>query len=191
MTRTIGLSLGLLAVMTGCKHEPDATARGPAVSAAMAPAASAVNTHVVAASAGSSVTPAAPGESGPVTALGALHVGGIATGALDATDTPLLAGAVGDDFTITLSGGQTVTIVTRGGPSSTPPGSLLDVSTVLIHNGEEIARDDDSAGNHNSRIVHNVTETGPYVIRVSSGGSGLKRGTYTLQVYAGALPAQT
>ena len=187
MTRAIGLALGLLAAVPGCKHEPAAAVRSGATPSTAATITA--NPSVVATGAGP--TAPIPSDPGIVTAPGGLRVGGIATGALDTTDTPLLAGAVGDDFTITLSGGETVTIVARGGPSSTPPGSLLDVNIVVIHNGEEVARDDDSAGHHNSRIVYSVTETGPYVIRVSSSGGGLKRGTYTLQIYAGALPGQT
>jgi len=122
---------------------------------------------------------------------GVIAMGGTAAGVLAQGDTTLQDQSVGDDYTIMLVAGQPITIVTRGGPSSSTPGSTLDVYTVLLFNNAEVASDDDGAGYPNSRIVYTPTTTGPHTIRVTTFGSGFKGGSYTLQTYPGALPTQT
>jgi hypothetical protein len=122
----------------------------------------------------------------------ALAVGTTVTGALAAGDHALEDGSVGDDFSLALTAGQAVTIVTRGGPSVTTPGSNLDVYTVILDaQGQEVTHDDDSAGDLNSRIVFTPPAAGTYTVRVTTFGSGLKQGAYTVQTYAGAMPNQT
>src|SRR5688572_26484319 len=65
---------------------------------------------------------------------GALTVPATAAGALAAGDTRLQDGSLGDDYTVNLTAGQPVTIVVRGGPSVTEPGSNLDVYALLLFN---------------------------------------------------------
>ena len=122
---------------------------------------------------------------------GSLSIPGMVQGTLQAGDTPLSDGSVADDHTVWLTSGTPVTIVTRGGPSTSSPGTNMDMYTILMRNGVEVTHDDDSAGNLNSRIVYTPTQTGMYTIRVTTYGSGLKTGAYTLQTYAGALPTQS
>ena len=121
---------------------------------------------------------------------GSLSIPGTVQGTLQAGDTQLSDGSVADDHTVWLTAGQPVTVVVRGGPSTSSPGSNLDVYTILMRNGQEITHDDDSAGNFNSRIIYTPTQTGMYTIRVTTYGSGLKTGAYTVQTMDGAHPAQ-
>lgn len=129
--------------------------------------------------------PMAP--AGPATPI---VVGGVTTGTLNVGDgmQPPPSGALFDDYSITLTAGVPVTIVTRGGPSMTTPGSNLDVYTILMQNGMELTHDDDSAGNLNSRLIFTPPMTGQYTIRVTTFGSGAKQGMYTLQTMPGAIP---
>jgi len=115
-------------------------------------------------------------------------VGMIQTGNLQMGDTPLTDGSVADDYNVMLTAGMPVTIVVRGGPSVTSPGSNLDVYTILLQNGVEVTHDDDSAGNLNSRIIFTPPTTGMYTVRITTYGSGLRQGMYTLQTYPGANP---
>lgn len=127
--------------------------------------------------------PGVPGVAQPIA------VGAMSTGTLTMGDGANPASqALYDDYTIMLTAGVPVTIVTRGGPSMTSPGSNLDVYTILMMNGAELTHDDDSAGYPNSRIVFTPPMTGPYTIRVTTFGSGVKQGMYTLQTMPGANP---
>jgi hypothetical protein len=98
-------------------------------------------------------------------------------------------GRLSDDYHITLTAGSPVTIVTRGGPSTQNQGQTLDVVTAVICNGQQVARDDDGAGYPNSRIVYTPTASGVCTVRVM--GFAGDQGSYTVQVYAGALENQT
>jgi len=122
---------------------------------------------------------------------GSLPVPGTVSGSLQQGDTALPEGRVCDDHTVWLSTGQPVTVVVRGGPSTSTPGSNLDVYTSLMLNGQEVVHDDDSAGSFNSRIVYTPTSTGMYTVRVTTYGGGLKTGAYTVQTWAGANPNAT
>ncbi|MBL8681450.1 MAG: hypothetical protein JNK05_19950 [Myxococcales bacterium] len=120
---------------------------------------------------------------------GMLTIGGTAAGILQAGDTALQDGSVADDYQIMLTANVPVTIVVRGGPSLTEPGSNLDVYAALLMNGTEIEHNDDiSPDNRNSRIVHTPTTTGMHTLRVTTFGSGLKSGPYNVQVFPGANP---
>jgi hypothetical protein len=137
--------------------------------------------------------PPAAADAAPTVALGQPLSGGASivpgqtlAGTLTASDQRLQDGSVGDDYTIMLTAGRPVTIITRGGPSLDEPGETLDVYTLLLFDDEIITADDDSAGYPNSRIVYTPTTTGPHVIRVSTYGEGLNQGHYQLQVLQGA-----
>jgi hypothetical protein len=126
-------------------------------------------------------------------AVRAISVPGIAQGVLQDGDRVLVDGSLGDEFSFGMAAGETVTIVTRGGPSQTRPGTPLDVYTVLTHDGLEVGHDDDSAyDGHalNSRIVFTAHDAGSYVVRVTTYGRGPVRGAYQLQTYAGGIPDQ-
>jgi hypothetical protein len=101
-------------------------------------------------------------------------------GVLDGNGLMLPSGAAADDYVIQLTAGVPVVITTMGGVSNT--GGTLDVYTYLYFNGTEVTHDDDSAGNLGSRIYYTPMYSGTYVIRVSTWGSGLRIGPYTLAV---------
>ena len=125
------------------------------------------------------------------TGQGTLAVPAVVMGSLQTGDTTLQDGSVADDHTVWLTAGTPVTVVVRGGPSTSTPGSNLDVYTIMMFNNQEVAHDDDGAGNLNSRLIYTPTQTGMHTVRVTTYGSGLKTGTYTVQTYAGANPAAT
>ncbi len=102
-------------------------------------------------------------------------------------------GRVGDHYIVQLTAGQPVTFVARGGPQVGAGGSPLDLMLFLYRNRSVVMSDDDSASNGgalNPRIVFTPSESGTYVLRVTSYGGDLRQGTYTLQAYAGALDTQ-
>jgi hypothetical protein len=122
-----------------------------------------------------------------------IAVGDLVHDRLEASDIALQDGSVADDYAVDLVAGSPVTIVTRGGPSQTTPGTTLDMYTLLIGGCREVTHDDDSAANGgalNSRITYTPPADGRYVIRVTTFGAGLKEGTYELQIYGGDLPNQ-
>ena len=125
------------------------------------------------------------------TGHGSLGVGATVAGELRQGDRAMPDGSLADDHTIWLTSGQPVTIVVRGGPSTSSPGSNLDVYTILLFNNREVTHDDDSAGSLNSRIVYTPTQTGMYTVRVNTFGPGLRTGAYTVQTWAGANPSAT
>jgi hypothetical protein len=139
------------------------------------------------------VMPTAPGTS--TTATGAtpgvipLQVGGVVNGSLVVGDTALPNGRVADEYAVGLMVGQPLTVVARGGPSISTPGSTLDVYLEILQNGTELAHDDDSAGYPNSRIVFTAPRSGVYTVRVTTFGSSLRQGAYTLQSWPFAFPS--
>lgn len=135
-------------------------------------------------------TAGSPGALGVAMPLG---IGAIVNGTLQAGDTPRAEGGVADDYVLNLSVGLPVTIVARGGPSTSSPGSMLDMYIYLYFNGVEVARDDDSASNGsalNSRIVYTPSQSGSYTLRVTTFGRSTNYGSYTIQTYPGALYTQ-
>jgi len=54
--------------------------------------------------------------------------------------------------------------------------------------GNELARDDDSGGERNSRLVYEVTAGRTYHLRVGSFGSDLRGGAYTLSIRTAVTP---
>jgi hypothetical protein len=120
-----------------------------------------------------------------------LDVPASVSGSLEASDTRLADGSVADDYRLELRAGQTVTIVVRGGASTSTPGTNLDMYTILMRDGSEVTHDDDSAGNFNSRIIYTATASGEYVVRITTYGSGLKTGAYQIETFDGAHPDAT
>lgn len=117
-----------------------------------------------------------------------LAVGSAVQGQLDATDPRNERGNAFDDYVVQLTAGVPVVIDVRAGPAfNSYAGGLLDVYTYLLFNGMEVARDDDGGGYPHSRIVYTPAYSGPFVIRVSSFGTGLREGAYTVMVRAGPI----
>jgi hypothetical protein len=131
---------------------------------------------------GSGRTAMTAGAQTPIT------VGSITAGQLAPGDISMSNGTFADDYSVMLTAGVPVTVVLRGGPSTTMPGSNLDVYLILMQNGVEVEHDDDSAGNLNSRIVFTPPATGMYTLRATTFSSSNAMGSYTLQVMPGANP---
>ncbi len=110
-------------------------------------------------------------------------------GRLAASDLRLADDSVADDYNLELQSGQSVTIVLRGGAMQGRPGSRLDMYAILYFQNAEVAHDDDSAGNLNSRILFVAPRAGVYTVRATTYGAGFRAGDYILQVYAGLAPS--
>lgn len=142
---------------------------------------------------GSDVLPPPRVEAPPATVI-PIASSSMVSGVLEAGDslTPS-SGSVCDYYVIRAAAGEPFTIVARGGPSNEAPSARLDMYLYLLFDGAELTHDDDGAssgGALNSRIVWTPAQTGTYVIRVTTFGSGQHFGRYVLQTYPGALPTQ-
>jgi hypothetical protein len=96
-----------------------------------------------------------------------------------------------DNYLLHLTAGQPVTIVVRGG-THTGGGygyGSMDMYAILYFNRVEVTRDDDSAGSLNPRIVFTPSVSGTYLLRVTTFGSGLSLGTYTVETFQGEQPS--
>jgi hypothetical protein len=138
-----------------------------------------------AAAAAASLTTAGSPSTGAPGAGASIAVGQTVQGALDTSDhTDETLGGVVDEYSLALTAGQPVTILTTGGAQ--PGGaadSHLDVVAALLCNGQEVARDDDGGGDLNSRMEYTPTATGPCTVRVW--GFAASMGAYTLAVLPG------
>jgi Bacterial pre-peptidase C-terminal domain len=122
-----------------------------------------------AAGSGAEPEPIAPGETRQAT--------------IDQGDARLLDGALADAYRIDLARGQRVTIEARGGPSFTEPCCSLDVVLRVAQGPRTLVEDDDSAGGFDARIQLVAPDAGTYLVRVSTYGSGERRGPYALRVF--------
>lgn len=120
-----------------------------------------------------------------------INLGDTVEGSLAQGDVTLPSGAFADDYVATLQAGASVTILARGGESSSSPGGQLEPYVSVIYGTGEIAHDSGSAGEHRSRVIVTVWVPGQYVIRVTSRGDGPQQGRYTLQTMRGAHPDAT
>jgi hypothetical protein len=156
---------------------------GPSAASGASQPASAAATATTPASAA-----AIPASAGANPGVRTLALGATEHGRLAATD-PNAAPSTderGDDYTVQLTAGQPVTIFTRGAVDPTSE-SHLDVVAALRCNGAEVARDDDGAGNLDSRIAYTPTASGPCTVRVMGfAGSG---GAYSVQLLPGTVEA--
>jgi hypothetical protein len=123
-----------------------------------------------------------------------LAIPSIVPGELQSGDmvVPEDSGRVADHYIVQLTAGQSVTFVARGGVQN-GTGSSIDLMLFLYRNRTLIQSDDDSASDGsalNPRIVFTPTESGTYVLRVTSYGGDFRQGSYTLQTYSGALESQ-
>jgi hypothetical protein len=112
-----------------------------------------------------------------------IEVGDTKRETIDTGDRRLRNGALADEFSIDLDEGQKVTIEARGSDSFTEPCCLLDVVMQVSQGDRVLAEDDDSGGDFDSRIEFVAPEHGRYVVRVSTYGSGERRGPYVLRVF--------
>jgi hypothetical protein len=119
----------------------------------------------------------------PSTLRAAAPLDHVAGASLDYGDMILANGAAADDYAITLREGEYVGIEVRGDRSWTEPCCTLDVFVQLLApDGHEIVRDDDGAGFFDARLEAVAPAAGTYTIRVTTSGSGMKRGPYALNI---------
>lgn len=114
-----------------------------------------------------------------------LAVGDTRSGTLDDGDAVLQEGSLYEDYALDLEPGQRVAIDARGGRSFTEPCCSLDVVLDVLRGGEVVAHDDDGGGFFDAHVAHvewSAPARGRYVVRVSTYGSGRRRGPYTLVV---------
>jgi hypothetical protein len=125
--------------------------------------------------------PRTPSGEAPVP--GEILIGGRVKGALEDGDTSLENGALFDDYAIDLEARQTLDIDLRGGRSKSEPCCNLDVFLEVLQDGRSLAHDDDGNGGFDARLLWTAPDAGRYVVRVSTSGSGRKRGEYTLSIH--------
>jgi hypothetical protein len=114
-----------------------------------------------------------------------LALGELREGSLDDGDVRLENGARIDDYVVALGAGQRVVVSLAGGRSRTEPCCLLDVFVELRDpDGRLVASDDDGGGGFDAKIDVVAPSAGTYTVRVSTSGSGDKRGPYRLRVVA-------
>ena len=115
-------------------------------------------------------------EPTPIAAGQTLH------GSLDDGGTVLQNGSLYHDYSIDLAAGQSVVVTVRGGHSLTEGCCNLDVNLELLRDGAVVARDDDGGGGFDARLPWTAPAAARYVLRVSTAGSGRKRGPYDVHV---------
>jgi hypothetical protein len=103
-------------------------------------------------------------------------------GTLDDGDTVLVNGSVADDYAITLAPRAAVAVDVRGRPSFTEYADLDTYVQVFAPDGRELAHDDDSGGFFDPHVAFDPPAAGTYTLRISTHGSGRKRGPYALRV---------
>jgi hypothetical protein len=118
-----------------------------------------------------------PGSVSTPTPIG---LGQTVQGRLQQGDTPLADGSVADDYVFVAPAGASVHVELHGGEIAGQPGSHMDMYLHLLHDGAEITHDDDGGGNLDSLIETTLPASGAYVLRVTTFGSGLRAGAYTL-----------
>ncbi len=111
-----------------------------------------------------------------------LAIGDVREGALDAGDARLDNDAFADEYQLQLSAGETIVLTTTGGKSLTETCCTLDVQTQVFSGDTLQATDDDGAGSFDSLLTFRAPKTATYLVRVTSFGSGDKRGPYSLRV---------
>jgi hypothetical protein len=101
-------------------------------------------------------------------------------GALDEGDALLDDGALADEYAITLAAGDAITITTIGGKSLTETCCTVDVLTQVFDGEELLASDDDGAGSFDSRVLFTAPSAKSYRVRVTTSGTGPRRGPYVI-----------
>jgi len=114
-----------------------------------------------------------------------LAVGQTVRDALDARDARLRDGSAADDWAVDLRAGVPVTFAVRGEREQGAGWAELDVHALLLRGDDVVAENDDDGGGVRSRIAVTPTESGRYVLRVTSHGPWVRAGAYVLEARAG------
>jgi hypothetical protein len=120
-----------------------------------------------------------------------LNIGTIIQCTLQPGDARNQRGSYVDQYAINLFAGQPVTLVARGLQMPTMGGaaSAPDVMLDLVCNGQQVGHDDDSAGNHNARLVITPQQNVQCIVQVSTFGGAPTVGAYQLVAAQGAQPS--
>jgi hypothetical protein len=121
-----------------------------------------------------------------------LNIGTQIQGMLQPGDSLNQRGSFVDQYAINLFAGQPITIVARGVGTVGPMGAMNntpDVMLDLVCNGQQVGHDDDSAGNHNARLVITPQQNTQCVVQVSTFGGTRTVGAYQLVTVQGAQPS--
>lgn len=123
--------------------------------------------------------------------VGVLNIGTMIQGSLQPGDARNQRGSFVDQYAINLIAGQPVTLVARGLQMPTMGGatSAPDVMLDLVCNGQQVGHDDDSAGNHNARLVITPQQNVQCIVQVSTFGGSPTVGGYQLVAAQGAQPS--
>ncbi|HET6765329.1 MAG TPA: pre-peptidase C-terminal domain-containing protein [Longimicrobiaceae bacterium] len=140
--------------------------------------ANAMGAYALSAESGAAPAPAAqtvaPTTASDIAAARALAAGQTVSGTLGSTDRKLTDGSYYQPWKLSLRRGQSVNVTMRS--------TAFDTYLMVEQDGGGYSRnDDDSGGRTDSRIAFTAPETGTYLVRANSRGSGAT-GAYTLQV---------
>jgi hypothetical protein len=89
-------------------------------------------------------------------------------------------GALYKDYAIDLAAGQRLSLDLRGAHSETEPCCTLDVFLQVLKDGRVVAEDDDGLGFFDAHVEWTAPAAGRVLVRVSTYGSGRKRGGFSL-----------
>jgi pre-peptidase len=106
-----------------------------------------------------------------------------AAGHLDVGDTLLENGAFADDYALPVAAGKRIAVDVEGGPSDTEWGNL-DTYVQVLDGAHVLGEDDDSRGFFDPHLEIAPPKGGVLTIRVTTQGSGAKRGPYRLTIRA-------
>jgi uncharacterized caspase-like protein len=140
--------------------------------------ANALGAYTLTAENGAVPTPAAQSTARTTTAdiavARVLPMGGSVSATLGTSDYKLPDGSYYQPWKLSLRRGQSVTVTMRS--------NAFDTYLMVVEDGGGYSRnDDDSAGGTDSRIAFTAPETGTYLVRANSVGTG-STGAYTLEV---------
>lgn len=130
-----------------------------------------------------------PGRPGGVFPSQPLAVGQAVSGTFTRGDFTVPNGGYADHYQINLQAGQPVTFAAQSVPLS-PRATPIDVMIDVLLDGQVVGHDDDSGHGSSARLIFTPPRTGTYQVRVTTWGSNLYEGAYSMQAFAGALPEQ-
>lgn len=109
-----------------------------------------------------------------------IAIGQTVPGRLERSDAPLADGSVADDYVFVAAEGTAIHVELHGGELAGQPGSHMDMYLYVLRDGVEVTHNDDGGGNLDSLVETTLSTSGAYTLRVTTYGSGLREGAYTL-----------
>ncbi len=100
-------------------------------------------------------------------------------GDLTTNDTRIVDGRLADHYLIALTQGREVTIAVRGGDSTSSPGTVLFMEASLVWRSTTVA----STGGATTSFYHEARNAGDYLLRVTTAGTAMGTGHYTVLIW--------